>query len=856
MIGIFELAVLFFILVYIFNKNSALNMLDQMQERFWDAWGSDNRPGDSIYTGTNMRTVSDQIRREQAKRREMQRQLIENELYKIKEQSPPTILPKTRPIVGLSCKSCVPGSKAGVLDSTQRRRNVNNILNIPKPLVPAGPLDWTTWFPILARVLSLKWYSYPQMAPTVIPDDRMQSAIHQAAEESVNEKKEAMRREEDFDEESYYQEMVIKHTKRAGKLLKVLHSTISDRFLRFAAWLVYRLVPCFLTGVAAHPAHIEMLKAASKNSDDVPMIFLPLHRSHLDYILVSFILMSNNIRSPIVAAGNNLNIPIFGSWLRYAGAFFIKRRIDPVGGKKDIVYRTLLHTYLQKCLSAGHHVEFFIEGGRTRTGKPCMPKSGILSVIIDACMDGTIRDALLVPVSINYEKIIDGNFVSEQLGQKKVPETFTTALSAIWKTLHSQYGIMRIDFNEPFSLRALVDTFNKQVESSTAAHRALQQVASTSSLFGTDVVNEEQRSLSENIARHIVYDCANATSVMSTNALAFLLLSRFRDGATMDILIEAFNQLREDLADRRDLGFTGSSEDVIRYAANLLGPGLVKVEKKGVKTFIRPITMIPNVIELFYYANTLMPFYALEAAVVTAALYLNRVNEITGLSTEVEGLPETELIKRTQELCDMLRYEFIFIKPCQNPETVLADVIANLSHKNFLHKPPTVERTEEEQRAQRLSHHLDVDLSDEDDDNEPVEKPYTKVGQQSPSIFLPAEKHLDRLTLITVLAPLTHAYLAVAHTLCQLIGCNSIVESDFIRMCVKEMTNRVERGTCKYSESISTDTIRNCIKLFEKWGVVVISSRTGAKLISLHPVYDSALGVKTTVERIEKFVID
>lgn len=115
------------------------------------------------------------------------------------------------------------------------------------------------------------------------------------------------------------------------------------------------------------------------------------------------------------------------------GAFFIKRKIDPIIGKKDIIYRAVLHTYLQQCLAAVHNVEFFIEGGRTRTGKPCMPKSGILSVIVDAFMDGTISDALLVPVSVNYEKLVDGNFIYEQLGQKKQPESFKSAISAIWK---------------------------------------------------------------------------------------------------------------------------------------------------------------------------------------------------------------------------------------------------------------------------------------------------------------------------------------------------------------------------------------------------------------------------------------
>lgn len=60
--------------------------------------------------------------------------------------------------------------------------------------------------------------------------------------------------------------------------------------------------------------------------------------------------------------------------LRSLGAFFIKRRMEPSKGKKDVLYRALLHTYMMQCLGAGHNFEFFIEGGRTRTGKPCMPK--------------------------------------------------------------------------------------------------------------------------------------------------------------------------------------------------------------------------------------------------------------------------------------------------------------------------------------------------------------------------------------------------------------------------------------------------------------------------------------------------
>lgn len=127
--------------------------------------------------------------------------------------------------------------------------------------------------------------------------------------------------------------------------------------------------------------------------------------------------------------------------------------MDAVVGRKDVLYRTILQTYIMESLRVGHNMEFFLEGGRTRTGKPCMPKSGILSVIIDAYINRTIEDALLIPVGINYERLVDGNFVREQLGQPKKMETFASTIKAMWSILRGHYGIVKINFCEPFSLK-------------------------------------------------------------------------------------------------------------------------------------------------------------------------------------------------------------------------------------------------------------------------------------------------------------------------------------------------------------------------------------------------------------------
>lgn len=208
------------------------------------------------------------------------------------------------------------------LDPVERRRDVKDILRITQHAgwrPDSSIFDFGGWFPFLAQCFRLKRFPFPQVSGKVLKDERLRGAIEQAAKEAVNEKKQMLRNAagttqepEQFDEKSFYMEMLKKHEKRAARLVNDMKSRISDFLLRLTSWVLYKLLPCFLSGVVAHPAQVEMLKAAAAKAPGAPLIYLPLHRSHLDYILVSFILLNNDIRSPIVAAGNNLRIPFFG----------------------------------------------------------------------------------------------------------------------------------------------------------------------------------------------------------------------------------------------------------------------------------------------------------------------------------------------------------------------------------------------------------------------------------------------------------------------------------------------------------------------------------------------------------------
>ncbi|XP_050310386.1 glycerol-3-phosphate acyltransferase 1, mitochondrial isoform X1 [Anthonomus grandis grandis] len=799
-------------------------MVDFITNRNFEAYQqfapSTNNRNETLASLTTLKRYSQDQVYQKKLTREADINVRDRQLLHIKEAVPEVHVTSRRPFMGLCCQNCTFTSRESLVKKTTETLALFNILNQTAPLNKNGVLART--FNHLHQISRLKRYQYPQVARLVLKDDRVKKAVEKAA---LQQFKDAS----DEAEDEFYQELIKKNWRRAGKLIYDMRSTLSDFLLRFTSWILYKLLPCFLSSVVVHPGQIEMIKEASKSN--LPLIFLPLHRSHLDYILLSFILLNNDIRSPLVAAGDNLRIPFFGSLLRGLGAFFIKRRIDPVMGRKDYVYKAVLHTYMNLCLRAGHNMEFFLEGGRTRTGKPLMPKYGILSVIVDTFMDGTIEDALLVPVSVNYEKLVDGNFVREQLGEAKKMETFRDALKGIWHVLNSNYGMMRVDFNQPFSLRELIKTFDQHKASTTkpnSIHRILKSNPSTNSLYGTDVVSEEHKSLVENISKHVLYDCARSTTVMSTNALAFLLLTKYRNGVSLEKLVVSFEELKKDLEfTMRDVGFSGDPVDVINYAVDLLGPALVKKEKD----IIKPIAILPNVIELSYYSNTVVTHYALESVI---ALALN-ASEI-----RLDTVSHEDLMENALELCSILQYEFLFCKPCQNLEQVITERIEDL----VLRREIFLSDFSNDLMAK--SRKMAAQFDDEEDENPTFQKLYRINTSRE------AKGCVEYLK--TILMPLMETYAVTGFTLDKLVQ-RQLLENELVGDVLKEMKSQVERGSLKYDESVAVDPIKNALKYYQKLGVLECHQENKLRLYYLKESYDNSDSVKVFYDKINRFRI-
>lgn len=204
---------------------------------------------------------------------------------------------------------------------------------------------------------------------------------------------------------------------------------------------------------------LERLKSVA---DGRELVYVPCHRSHIDYLLLSYILYINGFSLPHIAAGINLNLPIIGGLLRRGGAFFLRRSF---AGNK--LYAAVFNAYLKEILQRGHALEYFVEGGRSRTGRSLPPKGGMLAMTAHAYLRNPRTPVVFIPVYFGYERLLEGRaFTSELAGGKKQKESVFALLKSL-KTLREEYGNVYVNFGQPIELNQLLDAHHKDWRSET-----------------------------------------------------------------------------------------------------------------------------------------------------------------------------------------------------------------------------------------------------------------------------------------------------------------------------------------------------------------------------------------------------
>ncbi|GAB3346074.1 glycerol-3-phosphate 1-O-acyltransferase PlsB [Lysobacter tyrosinilyticus] len=231
--------------------------------------------------------------------------------------------------------------------------------------------------------------------------------------------------------------------KKAHGFAYEIAADYSHPVVRSASFLLTSVWNRIYRGVLVH--HLDKLK---QDAPGFEVVYVPCHRSHMDYLLLSYLLYTKGIVPPHIVAGVNLNLPVVGTLLRKGGAFFIRRSI-----RGSALYSAVLSEYVAQLVAGGYSIEYFVEGGRSRTGRLLQPKGGMVSMTVRGFLRQPTRPVLFQPVYIGYEKLMEGNsYLDELTGKPKEKESIWQLLSGIPKVLRSNYGQVVVNFGEPIKL--------------------------------------------------------------------------------------------------------------------------------------------------------------------------------------------------------------------------------------------------------------------------------------------------------------------------------------------------------------------------------------------------------------------
>ncbi|WP_236232938.1 glycerol-3-phosphate 1-O-acyltransferase PlsB [Pseudomonas tohonis] len=251
--------------------------------------------------------------------------------------------------------------------------------------------------------------------------------------------------------------------------------------------------------------HIEGVQDIAQGHE---VIYVPCHRSHIDYLLLSYLLFRNGLTPPHIAAGINLNMPVIGGLLRRGGAFFMRRTF-----KGNPLYTAVFNEYLHTLFSRGFPVEYFVEGGRSRTGRMLHPKTGMLAITLRSFLRSSRLPVVFVPVYIGYERVLEGRtYLGELRGASKKKESIFDIFKVIG-ALKLRFGSVAVNFGEPIKLAEFLDQEQPDWREQELGPQ-----------FRPQWLNETTNRLATRVARHL----NDAAAINPVNLVALALLSTSR----------------------------------------------------------------------------------------------------------------------------------------------------------------------------------------------------------------------------------------------------------------------------------------------------------------------------------------
>ncbi|MDT8408000.1 MAG: glycerol-3-phosphate 1-O-acyltransferase PlsB [Wenzhouxiangellaceae bacterium] len=384
---------------------------------------------------------------------------------------------------------------------------------------------------------------------------------------------------------------------QARKYAREIAADYSYSFIRIAEMLlgwfwnrIYRGVEVF---------HFSRFREAQQGHE---VVYVPCHRSHIDYMLLSFILYRRGFVPPHIAAGINLNLPGLGRLLRYGGAFYLRRSF-----RAKPLYSAVFNEYVRTIINKGVALEYFVEGTRSRTGRLLPPKVGMLSITVRAFLRDRQRPLIFQPVYIGYERLAEGSsYISELSGHGKKPESLSDFKNLV-NILRKNYGQVQVSFGEPIRLNPLLEEHCAD----WASHDP-----------ETQARPEWLPRVVDSLAEQIIVNINGAAHVNPINLLAAALLATRKqalDAEDLEAMIGVYQQLIRMTAYSELITITELTPgQVIEYGLDM---GIIERQQHALGDIIRVDQK--NALLLTYFRNNISHLLAMPAWI--ACCFLNNL---------------------------------------------------------------------------------------------------------------------------------------------------------------------------------------------------------------------------------------
>ena len=368
---------------------------------------------------------------------------------------------------------------------------------------------------------------------------------------------------------------------QAYRYASEIASDQSYRVIRFFSIILTWLWNRLYNGIEV--SHLERVRAVSDNAE---IVYVPCHRSHIDYLLLSYVLYHNGLALPHIAAGINLNLFLVGPLLRRAGAFFMRRSF-----KEDLLYKAVFDEYIHLLLSKGYSLEYFVEGGRSRTGGMLTPRPGMINMTLRGYYRDHHRDIQFVPVYFSYERVLEiSSYLDERKGHQKKTESLRD-LFGVFRYFKLDFGQVSVNFGEPISLEQfLSDRVDSDLEM---------------------IEPDKHKAICRELGHHIVQGINAAIPVNPTQILATL----FVHAGHLEIPEERLRRQLRFLttlieADQISSIFDQSDAQIIDYFLSTSGA------ERQLRDGEPMITITPGgLIDMRYYSNSVTHLFVLPSLI-------------------------------------------------------------------------------------------------------------------------------------------------------------------------------------------------------------------------------------------------